>query len=37
MFFWPSTTLVEYAFHPDDIEKKWLLLPFIDKVSLENY
>ncbi|HZW86862.1 MAG TPA: hypothetical protein VFF41_05315 [Gallionella sp.] len=34
-FFGRSTTLVEYAIHPDDIEKKWLLLPFIDKVSLE--
>jgi hypothetical protein len=29
-----STTLVEYAIHPDDNEKKWRLLPFVDKVSL---
>jgi len=29
-----QTTLVEYAIHPDDIEKKWRLLPFVDEVSL---
>lgn len=35
LYFWDwQTTLVEYAIHPDDIEKKWRLLPFVDEVSL---
>ena len=35
LYFWDwQTTLVEYAIHPGDIEKKWQLLPFVDKVSL---
>lgn len=35
LYFWDwQTTLVEYAIHPGDIENKWRLLPFVDKVSL---